>query len=220
MELDHGLLRCSHGLALVCAIMGVADVGRLRIIDFDQVTLSSLNRHASATLAGVGTPKATSLCSFLATIAPFIEYEPVVVLWTLETAETLLVGNPDFIIDCIDNINTKIDLLAYCHEKGLKVISSMGSGCKSDPTRVQVGDISETIEDPLSRSTRRGLRAKGIEKGIQVVFSSEKPGEGGAKLLPLSEEEFQKGNVDELSALPNFRVRILPVVGIFISSHG
>ena len=200
--------------------MSVADVGRLRIIDFDQVTLSSLNRHASATLAAVGTPKATSLCSFLATTAPFIEYEPVIDLWTVETADTLLAGNPDFIIDCIDNINTKIDLLAYCHEKGLKVISSMGSGCKSDPTRVQVGDISETIEDPLSRSTRRGLRAKGIEKGIQVVFSSEKPGEGGAKLLPLSEEEFQKGNVDELSALPNFRVRILPVVGIFISSHG
>jgi len=164
-------------------------------------------------LAAVGTPKATSLCSFLATIAPFITYEPVIDLWTTETADTLLAGNPDYIIDCIDNIGTKVDLLAYCHEKGFRVISSMGSGCKSDPTRVQVGDISETIEDPLSRSTRRGLRAKGIEKGIQVVFSSEKPGKNGAKLLPLSEEEFEKGNVDELSALPNFRVRILPVVG-------
>lgn len=188
-------------------------LGRLRIIDFDQVTLSSLNRHASATLAAVGTPKATSLCSFLSTIAPFINYEPVVDLWTNETADTLLEGNPDYVIDCIDNISTKVDLLAYCHSKGLRVISSMGSGCKSDPTRVQVGDISETIEDPLSRSTRRGLRAKGIEKGIQVVFSSEKPGQDGAKLLPLPEEEFQKGKVDELSTLPNFRVRILPVVG-------
>lgn len=89
----------------------------------------------------------------------------------------------------------------------------MGSGCKSDPTRVQVGDISETVEDPLSRSTRRGLRAKGIERGVQVVFSTEKPSKEGARLLPLSEEEFLKGSVDELSALPNFRVRILPVVG-------
>ena len=185
------------------------------MIDFDQVTLSSLNRHASATLASVGTPKATSLCSFLETIAPFVAYEPIMDLWTTETADSLLQGNPDFILDCIDNITTKIDLLAYCHTHGLKVISSMGSGCKSDPTRVQVGDISETTDDPLSRSTRRGLRARGIDKGIQVVFSSEKPSKEGAKLLPLPEEEFAKGNVDELSSLPNFRVRILPVVGAF-----
>lgn len=93
----------------------------------------------------------------------------------------------------------------------------MGSGCKSDPTRVQVGDISETAEDPLSRSTRRGLRARGIERGVQVVFSTEKPSKEGARLLPLSEEEFLKGSVDELSALPNFRVRILPVVGTYPS---
>lgn len=90
----------------------------------------------------------------------------------------------------------------------------MGSGCKSDPTRVQIGDISDTVEDPLSRSTRRGLRARGIESGVKVVFSTEKPTREKAKLLPLPEEEFQKGSVDELSALPNFRVRILPVVGI------
>ena len=186
------------------------------MIDFDQVTLSSLNRHASATLSTVGTPKATSLCSFLQSIAPFITYEPIIDLWTTETAETLLQGNPDYIIDAIDNIDTKIDLLAYCHEKGLRVISSMGSGCKSDPTRVQIGDISETIEDPLSRSTRRGLRAKGIEKGVQVVFSTEKPTKEGARLLPLPEEEFEKGKVDELSSLPNFRVRILPVVGTLL----
>jgi tRNA threonylcarbamoyladenosine dehydratase len=183
------------------------------VIDFDQVTLSSLNRHASATLASVGTPKATSLCSFLETIAPFVQYEPIIDLWTTETADSLLQGNPDFILDCIDNITTKIDLLAYCHSHGLKVISSMGSGCKSDPTRVQVGDISDTTDDPLSRSTRRGLRARGVERGIQVVFSSEKPTQEGAKLLPLPEEEFVKGNVDQLSSLPNFRVRILPVVG-------
>jgi tRNA threonylcarbamoyladenosine dehydratase len=191
--------------------------GRIRVIDFDQVTLSSLNRHASATLATVGTPKAISLCSFLETVSPFVVFEPVVELWTNETADKLLDGNPDYIIDCIDNLSTKIDLLAYCHKRKLRVISSMGSGCKSDPTRVQIGDISDTIEDPLSRSTRRGLRAKGIEKGIQVVFSTEKPSAESAKLLPLPEEEFQKGGVDELSTLPNFRVRILPVVGLSLS---
>jgi tRNA threonylcarbamoyladenosine dehydratase len=231
---DEGLTKIRKGFVIVVGAGGVGswaatmlarsgvgstqtvtanETGRIRIIDFDQVTLSSLNRHASATLATVGTPKATSLCTFLSSIAPFITFEPIIDLWTKDTAENLLSGNPDFIIDCIDNISTKIDLLAYCHAHNLRVISCMGSGCKSDPTRVQIGDISETIEDPLSRSTRRGLRALGIENGIQVVFSTEKPSQSGAKLLPLSEEEFQKGSVDELSALPNFRVRILPVVG-------
>lgn len=138
----------------------------------------------------------------------------------MESAAELLAGEPDYIIDAIDNISTKIDLLTYCHEKGLRVISSMGSGCKSDPTRAQVGDISETAEDPLSRSTRRGLRARGIDKGIQVVFSTEKPTKEGAKLLPLPDEEFEKGKVDELSTLPNFRVRILPVVGTMPAIFG
>jgi tRNA threonylcarbamoyladenosine dehydratase len=232
---DEGLSRIRKGFVIVVGVGGVgswattmlarsgvgisilieyANVGRIRVIDFDQVTLSSLNRHASATLASVGTPKATSLCSFLETIAPFVKYEPIIDLWTLETAGPLLEGEPDYIIDCIDNISTKIDLLAYCHEHNLRVLSSMGSGCKSDPTRVQIGDISETTEDPLSRSTRRGLRARGIDKGIQVVFSTERPSKDTAKLLPLDEEEFQKGNVNELSSLPNFRVRILPVVGL------
>lgn len=96
----------------------------------------------------------------------------------------------------------------------------MGSGCKSDPTRVQVGDISDTVEDPLSRTTRRGLRARGIEKGIQVVFSTEKPSKEGAKLLPLADKEFEKGKVEELSTLPNFRVRILPVVGTMPAIFG
>ena len=74
-----------------------------------------------------------------------------------ETADSILNGNPDFILDCIDNITTNVDLLAYCHTHSLRVISSMGSSCKSDPTRAQVGDISDTTDDPLSRTTRGAL---------------------------------------------------------------
>jgi tRNA A37 threonylcarbamoyladenosine dehydratase len=233
VEWEVGQLQCLLGLAWVSRPLLVSlslfsewygaypcYLGKLRVIDFDQVTLSSLNRHASATLAAVGTPKATSLCSHLESIAPFIKYEPIIDLWTTESAPTLLADKPDFIIDAIDNIDTKIDLLAYCHENRLRVISSMGAGCKSDPTRVQVGDIADTIEDPLSRSTRRGLRARGIASGIQVVFSSEKPSKECAKLLPLPDDEFEKGKVDELSTLPNFRVRILPVVGTMPAIFG
>ena len=87
----------------------------------------------------------------------------------------------------------------------------MGAGAKCDPTRIQISDISDTIYDPLARSVRRRLRLQGVSSGIPVVYSTEVPGD--VRLLPLPEEEFQKGNVKELGVLDDFRVRILPVLG-------
>jgi len=96
----------------------------------------------------------------------------------------------------------------------------MGAGCKSDPTRVYIADISASTDDPLSKSTRRRLRLKGVKDGIPVVYSSERPGPGKAELLPLPDEEFEKGNVGELSVLKDFRVRILPVLGTMPAIFG
>jgi hypothetical protein len=127
---------------------------------------------------------------------------------------------PDFVIDAIDNIDSKVALLAYCYMNNIKVISSMGAGCKSDPTRIFIGDISTSTDDPLSKSTRRKLRLKGVKDGIPVVYSTERPGPGKAELQPLSEEEFAKGNVGELGVLADFRVRILPVLGTMPAIFG
>lgn len=127
---------------------------------------------------------------------------------------------PDYVIDCIDNITSKVDLLHYCYSHSIPVISSMGAGCNSDPTSVVVGDISLSTDDRLSRSTRRRLKVLGVNTGIPVVFSTEKPGPGKASLLPLPEEEFQKGEVGELSILPDFRARILPVLGTMPAVFG
>lgn len=92
----------------------------------------------------------------------------------------------------------------------------MGSGLKSDPTRIQISDISSTIYDPLARSVRRRLRLQGVQSGIPVVYSTEVPSD--VKLLPLPEEEFQKGDVKELGVFDDFRVRILPVLGMSVFS--
>lgn len=89
----------------------------------------------------------------------------------------------------------------------------MGASAKSDPTRIQIADISETLYDPLARSVRQRLRASGILTGIPVVYSTEVPGD--VTLLPLPEDEFEKGKVGELAAIDDFRVRILPVLGTF-----
>ncbi|KAL6718848.1 hypothetical protein ACLMJK_003082 [Lecanora helva] len=202
-------------------------VSKIRLIDFDQVTLSSLNRHAVATLADVGTPKVECVRKRLQAVVPWVWWEIYNEVWKQEQAQKLLGAwengkgrKPDYVVDAIDNIDSKAALLQYCHTHGIKVVSSMGAGCKSDPTRIFVGDISASTEDPLSRVTRRNLRLAGISEGIPVVYSVEKPGPGKAELLPLPEEEFQKGKVNELSVLPDFRARILPVLGTMPAVFG
>jgi tRNA threonylcarbamoyladenosine dehydratase len=207
-------------------------VAKIRLIDFDQVTLSSLNRHAVATLADVGTPKVHCMRRRLEQITPWISFDCRNELFRVEAAARLLGEwnhelhsgvermKPDYVIDCIDNIDSKVALLRYCYQHNIKVVSSMGAGCKSDPSRICIGDISQSTEDPLSRSTRRRLRILGVKDGIPVVFSTEKPGPGKAELLPLSEEEFAKGEVGDLGVLPDFRVRILPVLGTMPAMFG
>lgn len=207
------------------AALARSGVGRLRFVDFDQVTLSSLNRHAVATLADVGLSKVQCLRRRLVAITPWVGFDLCVEKFDGQSAGRLLGGwedgqEPDFVVDAIDNIDSKVELLKYCHDHKLPVISSMGAGCKSDPTRIVVGDIGTSTEDGLSRATRRRLKLKGVTSGIPVVYSTEKEGEGKAKLLPLPDEEFQKGKVGDLGVLPDFRVRILPVLGTMPAVFG
>ncbi|KAL1606518.1 hypothetical protein SLS60_003923 [Paraconiothyrium brasiliense] len=232
---DDGLAKLRSSFIIVVGCGGVgshatAALARsgcpnLRLIDFDQVTLSSLNRHAVATLADVGTPKVHCIRRRLEQITPWTHFDCRNELFSEASADTQLAPDangqvPTYVIDAIDNIESKVALLNYCYKNGLPVISSMGAGCKSDPTRLFIGDISASTDDPLSKSTRRRLRALGVKEGIPVVYSTERPGPGKAQLLPLSEEEFKKGDVGELGVLPDFRVRILPVLGTMPAIFG
>lgn len=202
------------GLA-VATLLARLGVGHLRIIDFDQVSLLSLNRHAVATVSDVGTSKVECIRHHLNQIAPWVEVDAVNSLWTLKNAERLLIQDfdPTYCVDCIDNIDTKVDLLYFCHENQLLVVSLGGAACKLDPTRINIADISSTEEDPLCRQVRVRLKKRGITTGIPMVFSAEKPDPRKANILPLSDEQLSEGNVHELSALQDFRVRILPVLG-------
>ncbi|KAI1392508.1 ubiquitin-protein ligase molybdopterin-converting factor [Hypoxylon trugodes] len=207
------------------AALARSGVSKIRLIDFDQVSLSSLNRHAVATLADVGSPKVHCLQRRLLAIAPWVHFDLRQEKFWDKAADKLLEPwkngqKPDYIVDAIDNIDTKVALLKYCHDHELPVISSMGAGCKSDPTRIIVGDIGTSTDDGLSRSTRRRLKLLGVTKGIPTVYSTEKTGEGKAELLPLPDDEFQKGQVGDLGVLPDFRVRILPVLGTMPAVFG
>ncbi|KAL6613699.1 hypothetical protein U3516DRAFT_630790 [Neocallimastix sp. 'constans'] len=190
-------------------------VGKIRIIDFDEVSTSSLNRHSVATKADIGKPKVIAMQEHFKNIYPFAKVEAKVALFSAENAASLLEGNPDFVLDCIDNIHTKLDLIEYCVKNKINIISSAGAGAKCDPSRIQIADISDTKEDPLARATRIELKKRGIKNGVPVVYSTEKPGE--VKLLPLPDELYGKqieGNP------PNFRTRVLPVFGTIPALFG
>lgn len=197
----------------------------MRLIDFDQVTLSSLNRHSVATLADVGTSKVHCLQRRLVAITPWAQFDLRQQKFDGDVAAQLLGPwkdgqKPDFIVDAIDNIDTKVALLKYCYDNKLPVISSMGAGCKGDPTKIMIGDIGNSTDDRLSRATRRRLKLLGVTKGIPAVFSTEKSGDGKAELLPLDPTELEKGSVGDLGVMANFRVRILPVLGTMPAIFG
>ncbi|KCV71357.1 hypothetical protein H696_02304 [Fonticula alba] len=223
----------SHA-AMMLARSGVQ---RLRLVDFDQVTLSSLNRHAVAERADVGQAKVAVLKAHLGRSAPFVQVEAVQQMYTPESMDEILSGGPSFVLDCIDNTSTKVHLLKSCHERGIPVISGMGAGAKGDPSSIQVADISQTTYDPLSRTTRRLLRKEGITEGIPVVFSTEIT---DRNLLPLDEKLMApeapvsrlsasdapapgsevKAAAQEYQMIPDFRVRILPVLGTLPAMFG
>lgn len=217
------IVGCGGVGSWVATMLVRSGIGKIRLIDFDQVTLSSLNRHAVATTADVGTSKVDCLKNHLLEVAPWVEIEAVNHLWTLDRAEELIYGgefDPTYVIDCIDNIDTKVDFLTYCYNQKLPVIASGGAALKSDPTRVNIADISMTQEDMLSRAVRIRLKKRGVIKGIPFVFSSEKPDPNKAHLLELDEQELAKGDVNQLASIQNFRVRILPVIGTMPGMFG
>ncbi|XAR73570.1 hypothetical protein NMG60_11007581 [Bertholletia excelsa] len=112
----------------------------------------------------------------------------------------------------------QVALLAACVRRGLKVLSATGAGARADPTRIRLADIRESTNDPLSRAVRHRLRKDyGIESGIPVVFSLEKP---KAKLLPFKGLNGEEENPSDYQVVPGFRVRIIPVLGMIPAIFG
>ncbi|OWZ20708.1 Ubiquitin-activating enzyme (E1) [Phytophthora megakarya] len=191
-------------------------VGKLRLVDFDNVTLSSLNRHAVATRADVGLSKVAAMRRHLHEIVPDCEVEDVAVMFEADSADELLEGNPTYVLDCIDDVKTKCALLEAVTHKGLKVITATGAGAKADPTRLQIGSLKDVVRDPLATKIRYFLKKKDISSSeITTIFSSEK---SVCKLLPLDAEQVQ--NPEEFGNVENFRIRVIPVLGTMPALFG
>ncbi len=154
-------------------------VGRLRIVDFDDVCVTNVNRQLHALKGTVGRPKATLMAERLRLVNPQAEIEPIKQFYQADRGDALLAGEPDFVVDAIDQFTAKCHLIATCRARGIPIVSSMGAAGRLDPTRIRVADLNKTHQDPMAANVRRILREKwdfprGKQAwGVPAVFSEE-----------------------------------------------
>ena len=123
----------------------------------------------------MGESKVKLMAGRVKLINPEIKVQAVKEFYTSENGGRLVAPDLDYVVDAIDNISNKLDLLYRCVENNIPVVSGMGAGNKLDPTAFKVADISETSVCPLARVVRRKLKKLGILRGVQVVYSTEPP---------------------------------------------
>ncbi|WP_419959093.1 tRNA threonylcarbamoyladenosine dehydratase [Psychrobacillus sp. BM2] len=159
--------------AEACARSGV---GRIILVDKDNVDITNINRQLVAYMSTIGRSKSEVMKERIADINPECEVIDMHMFYTEETYEQFFAMNIDYVIDASDTIIYKIHLMKECLKRNIKIISSMGAANKTDPTRFRIVDISKTHTDPIAKVIRTKLRKEDrITKGIPVVFSDESP---------------------------------------------
>lgn len=151
-----------------------AGVGALHLYDDDTVSESNLNRQIAALHSTVGQPKAEVMARRVKDINPACRVRGIRMFYLPENADQVDLTQYDYVIDAIDTVTAKLELVTRCNALQVKIISAMGSGNKLDPTAFTVTDISKTQGCPLARIMRKELRRRGIDH-LKVVYSKEEP---------------------------------------------
>ena len=156
-------------------------IGHMELIDDDTVSLTNLNRQLLATHSSVGKYKVDVAAERIRDIDPTIEVVTYKTFYLPETADQFDFSRYDYVIDAIDTVTGKLNLIAQAKEAGVPVISCMGTGNKLDPTAFQVADIAKTSGCALARIMRKECAKRGL-KGVKVVYSKELPKEQDASV--------------------------------------
>ena len=163
------------GVGSWCAeALARAGVGTLTLVDGDTVSASNINRQLVALGSTVGRPKVDVMAERLRDVNPYVVLHKRFGTYTPETREEFLSPAPDIIVDAIDTVSCKIDLIVTAQERGIEILSSLGTGNKLDPSRFQMTDIYKTSVCPLARVMRYELKKRGV-KALRVLFSDEPP---------------------------------------------
>lgn len=174
-------------------------IKHIALVDNDVISASNINRQIIATSENIGELKVDAFNSRIKAINPDINVETYP-LFYLPEDNTIDLSQYDYVIDCIDTVKSKIGIISYCVNHNIKVISSLGTANKLDPSKVEITDLSKTEGDPLAKVLRRELSKIGI-KHVKVVYSKESPIVKGAN----------KDNLPSSAFVPN-------TAGIYIAS--
>ena len=157
------------------AVEGISriGVGSIVLADFDTISSSNINRQLFALESTIGMSKTDVAAERVKDINPDCLVTPMNLFVHRDTIKKITDPVPDLIIDAIDSLNPKIELLEFAYKNNIPIISSMGAALRTDPSKVKSGDIFDTIKCPLSKQVRKRLRNRGVGRGINCVFSTE-----------------------------------------------
>jgi tRNA A37 threonylcarbamoyladenosine dehydratase len=222
-----GLEKMKNSTVAVLGIGGVGSfaaealarsgVGRLVLVDKDDVDITNVNRQVIDLLSTVGKPKVDLMKERIKDINPDCEVIALKMFYTEETYEQFFDYGLDFVVDASDTISYKIHLMKECLNRGIPMISSMGAANKMDPTRFQIADIFKTHTDPIAKVIRTRLRKEGIRKGVPVVFSDESPiviREDVRKTVGKDDAEIRKAKMP-----PSSNAFVPSVAGLIMASY-
>lgn len=173
----------------ICEALVRSGIGHLTVFDNDIVSPSNLNRQIIALRSTLGEKKVDVAAERLLDINPELDITPISVFYDIENAEAFPLSGFDYIADAIDSVKSKLELIKRAKDSGVPIISSMGTGNKLDPSKLELTDISKTEYCPLAKAVRTGLRKVGINH-LDVVFSRETPvkpckkPDSGEKIVP------------------------------------
>lgn len=159
-----------------------AGVGNITIVDGDTVDITNINRQLPALHSTVNLPKVDVVANRLMDINPELNLVKIQEFISPERAYEIVTDQYDYVLDCIDSITPKLNLIVAAKKARVKVISNMGAGGKMLASKVVVKDISKTDVCPLAKVIRKRLRKMGVSSGVKAVFSLEKPDESSLKM--------------------------------------
>ena len=190
--------------AYAAEMIARAGVGRMTVADADTVSLTNINRQLVALRSTVGRPKAEVLAERLRDINPQLELRVVCRYIRDEETDLLLdAARYDYAVDAIDTLSPKLALICGCLLRDIPLVSSMGAGAKTDPTRMEIADISKTHHCPLAHMLRKRLHKAGIRSGFRAVFSPEPVREGALVACDEPNKKSNVGTIDRKSTRLN-----------------
>ncbi|MGL4582551.1 MAG: tRNA threonylcarbamoyladenosine dehydratase [Flavobacterium sp.] len=189
---EEGLQKLKGSKVLVVGLGGVgsfaaeflarAGVGNMTIVDGDTVDITNINRQLPALHSTIGKPKVQVVGDRLMDINPELNLVRIEEFLSPERVFEVVTEEFDYVLDCIDSVTPKVNLILAAKRKKVKVISAMGAGGKMMANKIVVKDISKTDVCPLAKQVRKRLKLEGISSGVKAIFSTEKPDQSSLKM--------------------------------------